>query len=308
MLSQVSSSGTNQVLSVSVSGSNSLGGATIRLQTSSSEDGPWADANSIIDSGTTLRMDVALPLGTWVKAVLSGSSTLLDASSSPIQVLGVPMAVCTFPKTGKYNVLLKGSCTFKNISGSFPIALKSNTGSGWNTLAKATVKSLTIPMSVTPKLGGKLQIQVTSNGVVGTYASFSSNILTIAISGGPPTPKKTPSSSSSSATPSQILSRLNSKAGGGWSEDPVIDITGSNSLAVYLGGARPGCGVWVFSNAQAAASALVTGKISFPGQQWSTGADAVTGLGVIVIGSPGTSCYTQTRAALGLHGAGGLKG
>jgi hypothetical protein len=49
-------------------------------------------------------------------------------------------------------------------------------------LAKASIQKLSIPISITPKIIGKLQVRVTSTGVLGLYKAFSSNIVVVNVS------------------------------------------------------------------------------------------------------------------------------
>ena len=56
-----------------------------------------------------------------------------------------------------------------------------DSGSGFKTIATSIVNQESIPISVTPKVGKSLRIQVTSEGMPNLYRAFSSNISSITL-------------------------------------------------------------------------------------------------------------------------------
>ena len=180
-LNEDSYSNNSAMITASLSGANALNGASIRLFTSGSSNGPWFEAFKFVGDSLIQSMNVSLPLGTWMRASSTGSTILTDAVSTPIQFLGIPTALCTFPKTGKLGSPIKGKCIFSSISGGFPIVLGVDSGSGFKTIATSIVNQESIPISVTPKVGKSLRIQVTSEGMPNLYRAFSSNISSITL-------------------------------------------------------------------------------------------------------------------------------
>ena len=90
-------------------------------------------------------------------------------------------------------------------------------------------------------------------------------------------------SSGGNSNPNDVLSRLNSQSSANWEEDPFRDLTGSNSLAVYLQGTVNGCAVWVFADESTARAALDNGILQFPNQQIYVGKDTYSNYGIIAI-------------------------
>ena len=91
------------------------------------------------------------------------------------------------------------------------------------------------------------------------------------------------SNATSISSNNNVLTRLNSAGNLHWVEDPSSDMTGSNSLAVYIEGTTNGCAVWVFHDDATANASLTNGLLDFPGQQIYEGADTQSGLGIIVV-------------------------
>lgn len=107
-------------------------------------------------------------------------------------------------------------------------------------------------------------------------------------------------STSTTSVNGDLLNRLNAGGNLVWVEDPFRDLTGSNSLAVYLTGATEGCAVWVFENENVARAVLNNGILDFSGSEVYTGADSVSGLGIIFV-SPyaGADCEFVAADVLG---------
>jgi hypothetical protein len=173
--------GTSKTITASVSGTNSLSGSILKLQTSPNVDGPWIPTYVFSGENTTLQMNVDLPLGVWIKASINGSATLSDAESAPLQLLDKPELTCTFPKSGKVNSSVKGNCKFLKIDGSVPIILKTSTGSIWNTISNSSANNASFPIVFTSRMLGKLKLQIESPGVPNRYTPFKSNISVISI-------------------------------------------------------------------------------------------------------------------------------
>lgn len=103
----------------------------------------------------------------------------------------------------------------------------------------------------------------------------------------------------SETSPDNLFSRLNSSGQDVWIEDVAYDITGSQSLAVYLTNDADGCAVWVFDSEEIARGNLEDGTLSFPGAVF-VGADTESNLGVIFIAPEDNSpCTFNTSEVLG---------
>jgi hypothetical protein len=103
----------------------------------------------------------------------------------------------------------------------------------------------------------------------------------------------------SSSSPGNLFSRLNASGQDVWIEDIAYDITGSQSLAVYLTNDADGCAVWVFDNEDIARGNLEDGTLSFPGAIF-VGTDTESGLGVIFLAPEDNSpCTYNTSEVLG---------
>ena len=106
-------------------------------------------------------------------------------------------------------------------------------------------------------------------------------------------------SQESEPSPGNLFSRLNASGEDVWIEDFAYDITGSQSLAVYLTSDVDGCAVWVFESEEIARGNLEDGTLSFPGAIF-VGADSESGLGVIFIAPEDNSpCTYNTSEVLG---------
>ena len=103
----------------------------------------------------------------------------------------------------------------------------------------------------------------------------------------------------SGSSPGNLFSRLNASGQDVWIEDIAYDITGSQSLAVYLTNDADGCAVWVFDNEDIARGNLEDGTLSFPGAIF-VGTDTESGLGVIFLAPEDNSpCTYNTSEVLG---------
>ena len=103
----------------------------------------------------------------------------------------------------------------------------------------------------------------------------------------------------SETSPGNLFSRLNSSGEDVWIEDVAYDITGSQSLAVYLTNDADGCAVWVFDSEEIARGNLEDGTLSFPGVVF-VGTDTESNLGVIFIAPEDNSpCTFNTSEVLG---------
>ena len=103
----------------------------------------------------------------------------------------------------------------------------------------------------------------------------------------------------SETSPGNLFSRLNSSGQDVWIEDVPYDITGSQSLAVYLTNDADGCAVWVFDSEEIARGNLEDGTLSFPGVVF-VGTDTESNLGVIFIAPEDNSpCTFNTSEVLG---------
>jgi hypothetical protein len=103
----------------------------------------------------------------------------------------------------------------------------------------------------------------------------------------------------SSSSPGNLFSRLNASGDDVWIEDIAYDMTGSQSLAVYLTSDVDGCAVWVFENEEIARGNLEDGTLSFPGAVF-VGTDSESSLGVIFIAPEDNSpCTYNTSDVLG---------
>lgn len=100
-------------------------------------------------------------------------------------------------------------------------------------------------------------------------------------------------------SPGSLLARLNASGADRWIEDTAADLTGSDSLAVYLTGDIDGCAIWVFDNEGKARYNLEEGILDFPGAVF-VGADTESELGVIFIAPEDNSpCTYNTADVLG---------
>ena len=180
-LIQTSSKGSSQVFSLQMPGVTTLSGGSVTLLSSDTQVGPYAQVGNFTGPAPTLVISSQLPLGTWVRAQLSGSSTLNDAVSNSIQVLGVPTLKCSIPSSAKLNAKVTGKCVFDTPVSVLPVALNVNSGSGWHSIGSGSAQGASFPITVVGKILGALKVSVTSPGVAGKYGSFTSNTLTISI-------------------------------------------------------------------------------------------------------------------------------
>jgi hypothetical protein len=102
-------------------------------------------------------------------------------------------------------------------------------------------------------------------------------------------------SNSAESSPGNLLSRLNASGSEVWVEDVANDLTGSQSIAVYLTGTTEGCAVWVFDNESIAQSNLDNGVLQFDGAVFA-GADSQSNLGIIFIAPQDNSPCTYNVA------------
>lgn len=102
-------------------------------------------------------------------------------------------------------------------------------------------------------------------------------------------------STSTDSSPGNLFSRLNASGSEEWVEDVSNDLTGSQSLAVYLTGTTEGCAIWVFDDEAIAQSNLDNGVLQFDGAVF-VGADAESNLGVIFIAPEDNSPCTYNVA------------
>ena len=312
--SQFSTVGSALTFSSVVSGADSLSGGVVKLQSSSSPNGPWSDVTSFKGDGLSQQVTVSLPLGTWVHAVLTGSTVLIDSVSRSLQILSTPAVTCSFPANAKYNVLLKGTCVMNSLSDSVNIKIQTNSGNGWTTVSSLKVKGGTFPVSITPKTSGKLQFRISSDGKLNAYAAFNSKVSTMQVSGGPSASKKTSaggsgSGSSSNSTSSSggtqgVLSRLNAVGDLYWTtfKNPfpvkslLAELTADQS-------SDTGCVVDLFENLATAKAqiwnVLQGGNASWAGL-YSLGTDKVSKLGVLLFWGYGSTCQYSVRSTLGM--------
>lgn len=104
---------------------------------------------------------------------------------------------------------------------------------------------------------------------------------------------------SSDFSPGNLFSRLNASGSDTWIEDVSVDMTGSDSLAVYLTPGSDGCAIWVFDNEGIARYNLEEGILDFPGAVF-VGADTESNLGIIFIAPEDNSpCTYNTSEVLG---------
>lgn len=102
-------------------------------------------------------------------------------------------------------------------------------------------------------------------------------------------------SSSTDSSPGNLFSRLNASGSEVWVEDVSNDLTGSQSLAVYLTGTTEGCAIWVFEDESTAQTNLDNGVLQFDGAVF-VGADVESNLGVIFISPMDNSPCTYNVA------------
>ena len=103
----------------------------------------------------------------------------------------------------------------------------------------------------------------------------------------------------SESSPGNLFSRLNASGQDVWMEDVAYDVTGSQSLAVYLTSDVQGCAIWVFDSEEIARGNLENGTLSFSGAVF-VGADSESNLGVIFIAPEDNSpCTFNTSEVLG---------
>ena len=313
--SQSSAVGSALTFSAIVSGSDSLSGGIVKLQSSKSPNGPWSDVATFKGDGLSQKATVSLPLGTWVHAALSGSAVLLDAASSALQILSTPSITCSLPSTAKYNVSIKGTCVMNSLTDSVTLKIQTNSGSGWVSVSSLKVKGGTIPISFTTKSSGKIQFQVSSDGKQNSYAAFASKSLSIQITGGPSGSKKPTSggggsTSSSGSAPSSggtqgVLNRLNAVGDLYWSvfKNPFP----AKNLLVELSAdetSQTGCVVDLFENVATAKAQLWNvlqgGSASWAGL-YTLGTDKVSRLGVLLFWTYGSTCQYSAKRTLGMN-------
>ena len=122
----------------------------------------------------------------------------------------------------------------------------------------------------------------------GTFEFVSENVM------------KPNTSSSATEIARELLIRLNKESETEWLEDPAVDLTGSNSLAVYLESGGDNCAIWVFPNEVTARSALDNQILDFPGYEIYVGEDSTSNLGIVAL-SPfsGAACEFVIAKVLG---------
>ena len=163
-------------------GVSSVEGGTLSLYSSDQKDGTYTKNVDFLLGVNGLTVQATIAPGTWVKAELSGSETIKDVESSPLQVLGQLKAACVFPASGGVGSRFSGKCTFNYSLTNTPVLLQTNIGSGWGTVANGSISGNVLTPSVTPKKSGKLQVRLISPGQSGLYSSFISNVSIIQIS------------------------------------------------------------------------------------------------------------------------------
>ena len=180
-LAETLSIGSSQKVTVSLPGINSLSGGLLNLESSNSKNGPFSTVGAFSGSLPTMEITTQLPIGTWVRATLTGSSMLMDGTSRVIQLLGVPILHCFLPSTAKVNVKISGKCKFDSPVNQVSVSLNVNSGNGWHSLGAGSARGLFFPLSVVGKFAGTLKVQVASKGLSGVYQAFSSNIISVKV-------------------------------------------------------------------------------------------------------------------------------
>jgi hypothetical protein len=168
-------------VSAVIVGSKSTEGGILTLQSSNRADGDFSDVAQFDGTTDSFLLVRALVPGSWVRASLTNSPTLVDAVSQPIQILGFPKVSCYFAAQAKVASKIAGKCTFSIPLTGAPVILQSNFGKGWGTVVSGLINGQELNPSVTPKLTGSLQVRLISQGLSGTYAPFVSNISTIKV-------------------------------------------------------------------------------------------------------------------------------
>jgi hypothetical protein len=293
-IESVSTSSTS--FSARVSGwSNSVGG-DLNLYKSTSANGPWIPIGKFTQSGDLFAFTANLTLGSWVQARFEGSSLLTGSTSNTLQILQQPTSRCAFPSSGKYNVSLKGTCTFSGISGQFSISFQSSWGDSWTTLQNVKVLGKSISLSVNPKSDGTLNLRIVSDGIPGKYSSFTSNTTSTSITGAPQ-PKRP------SATYGTILQRLyygsyNLGYIENWRVNTVSRIPGAIASYTVADSYDQGCAVWMFKSMAPARALAATWQGS-----GSYGYDRISGYYWALLyaynnAEPFPSCYRPALAIL----------
>ena len=165
-----------------LSGASSVEGGNIVLALSDSKDGTYRQVGEFSENSGRFKLDGEFALGSWVRAELKNSPTLIDANSNSVQILGSPKLKCEFNSSGKIGSKITGKCKSSINLVAVPVQLETNIGKGWAVVAKGTLNGASISPSVTPRKAGKLKVRLISNGVLGRYGPFSSNIVSIQVS------------------------------------------------------------------------------------------------------------------------------
>jgi hypothetical protein len=181
-ITQVLGVGNQPAFEAKLIGASSLEGGNLFLSVSESKDGQFIQISEFKSANGKLAINGALPLGKWVRAELRNSPTIKDVNSQSIQVLGYPSVKCSFASATKIGTKVVGKCLSSIDLTSAPVQLQTNIGKGWVTVARGLMSGSSISPAVTPTQAGNLQVRLTSVGISGRTAAFSSNILSIQVS------------------------------------------------------------------------------------------------------------------------------
>ena len=173
----------NWQLKFAVGDASSLIGQPIQILSSIAAGGPWTNESKIKILGSNTTVSVKKPKGTWILFKFPGNNEYAEYDSEPIQLLDVPVVKCTLPTSSKVNQKIVGTCVSSISLTKTQIIFEIDDGNGWEENGVGALSGVKTSINLTPGSTGILKMRIVSDGLAGSYGPFSSNVLSVKVSG-----------------------------------------------------------------------------------------------------------------------------
>ena len=159
-------------------------GLELTLKSSNAPGGPW-NIEKRFQSGDLKSLSVNKPKGSWLILSSAANEQYASTDSQPIQLLNTPSVTCSIASRIKAGSKVTGKCVSPSTLLSTPITYESNGGQGWENIGEGTFSGKSNTFSFTAASPGIFQLRVTSVGLSGNYAAFTSNIMNVQVLNNP---------------------------------------------------------------------------------------------------------------------------